>query len=306
MKVEEPLRNAGNGVTASMTIKQYFSTHRNSTARECCRVLGLDYQRYGGRARKIKHDLNRWRQSITPVTYQYGRPPKPLVSVHRMEWRFRESVPASFIVALGQKAQAGRAEGIWYRSPNRNKQLEYSDAQVSIRVHQNGTCRILPRRCMTFDDFRAFIEDAFSKSLPARDILSDSFTRMMNGLQVSRRHRSFRVGQITPFKLDFYHSSLGLDILADTSHPEYLEIHENWPSWIPVLMEFQRVQNSAIESNTRVLSEFTAQIKSHLDVLSGIVTVVGRLSEATEALGQLIDSRLNSNCCKPRAKIQEE
>jgi len=217
-----------------------------------------------------------------------------------VEYRFREPVPAGFVVALGQKAQAGRIEGIWYRSSNRNKQLEYSDGQVSIRVHQNGTCRILPRRRMAFDDFRACIEDAFLKGLPARAILSDSFRRMMSGLQVSRRHRSFHVGRITPFKVDFYHSSLGLDILADTSHPEYLEIHENWPSWIPVLIEFQRVQNSAIESNTRVLSEYTTQIKSHLHALSSIGTAVGRLSEATEALSQLIDSKLNSNCCKRR------
>lgn len=282
---EQPLHNARNDPTGSSNIKEYFAKYPNSTASQCCRVLRLDYHKYGGRARKIKHDLACWRKSIAPVTPSDGRPLNALASVHRVEFGFKDRVPVAYVSALAQKAAAGRVEGVWYRSPNRNGQLEYFDSQVSVRVYpKSGTCRITPRESMRFGDVRVYVEDALAKGLPARALLSDAFSDMMNGLQLASRHRTFYVGQITPFKVGFYRQSLGLSILADGSHADHLEVHENWPTWIPPLLEFQRSQAQAIEANTKVLSDFASQIEKHLNAVRGIGKAADRLNEAVNNL----------------------
>ena len=278
---DESLRNVCNDTDVSTNIKEYFWKYPHSRAKECCRVLGLSFELYGGRTRKIKHDLSKWKQSVTPVTDENGRPLKPLAGIHREEYRFREPVHVGYVAFLREKAQSCRAKGAWYRSTNRNRQLEYFSDDVSIRVYpKSGTCRILPRRRMMFEELRVCVDDAFANALPTTTVLSDSYKHMIEGLITASRHRVFHVGPIAPFRVDSYRNSLGLSILSDASHPEHLEIHENWPPWIPILMEFQRNQNWAIESNTRTLSEFASQIKLHLSTLEGINTAVGRLSEA--------------------------
>lgn len=83
MRSDTSLRNDCNDGDVSVSIKEYFSKYPRSTARECCRQIGLDYKKYGGRARKIKHDLKRFRQSIVSVTDQHGRLLKPLIGIHR-------------------------------------------------------------------------------------------------------------------------------------------------------------------------------------------------------------------------------
>jgi hypothetical protein len=143
---------------------------------------------------------------------------------------------------------------------------------------------------MTYPDLRAFIEDAFAKALPSRALLSDSFGCMISGLQVAQRHRTFRIGPVTPFKVNFYKDTLGLGILADGSHPEHLETHENWPPWIPPLFEFQRSQASALEKNTKVLSEFTSQITRHLEVMAGIASAAGSLKGTASGLKEAVGS----------------
>ena len=285
----ETLRNARNDPALSHKIKEYFYKYPNSTAKECCRALDLDYLKYGGRARKIKHDTIRWMQSTVAVTDSHGQLPKPLTSVHRLEFGFEQPVPAGFVAVLEEKACAGRVEGAWYRSPNRNRQLQYFDENISVRVYpKSGTCRILSRRPLGFEDLRVHVEDAFGKALPTRAYLGDSFKAMISGLQVARRHRTFQVGPLTPFKVDFYRNSLGLSILADASHPECLEVHENWPTWIPPLLEFQRSQTQAIESNTKVASEFASQISTHLHVMQGIGSAVDRLNETIDRLNTFL------------------
>ncbi len=261
-------------------------------------MLGLDYGKYGSRARKIKHDMNSWRETIVTVTSQNGRPLKPLTSVHREEFRFREPVPVGFVALLEEKAVSERVGGAWYRSPNRNRQLEYFDDSVSIRVYpKRGTCRITPRRGLTGEQLRVGVEDAFCKALPARVFLDDAFKRMMMGLQSARRHRTFRIGPVTAFRNDFYKYSHGLRILADASHPEYLEVHEGTPVWIPCLFELQRILSSAIESNTRVVSDFALQIKSHLHVMKGIGKAIDLLNETIRKMNKTVDrvSILNNN-----------
>jgi hypothetical protein len=221
-----------------------------------------------------------------------------------LEFGFEEPVPAGYVAGLGEKALARRVEGAWYRSPNRNRQLEYFDEHVSIRVYpKSGTCRIHLRQGMTFDEVRVHVEDAFARALPTRAILSESFGEMMNGLQVARRHRTFHVGPVAPFKVDFYRPSLGLDILADGSHPEHLEVRENWPAWIPSLMEFERIQTRAIESNTKAVSEFASQISSHLHVMQGIGLATDRLNRAIQGLSQVIPRRASSSDLEEESSI---
>lgn len=278
----ELLRNDRNDASVSSKIREYFTKYPKSTARECCRAIDLNYQKYGGRARKIKHDLAHWIQSVIPVTEANGQLLKSLTSVHKLELHFKEPVPVSYVAVLEEGAVAGRVDGAWYRSPNRNRQLQYFDEHISIRVYpKSGTCRILPRRRMTFDDVRVYVEDAFAKVLPTQAILSESFGEMMNGLQVARRHRTFHVGPLTPFNVKFYRHSLGLDILADGSHPEHLEVRENWPTWIPSLMELQH-------NNTMVVSQFSSEIRSHLHVMHGIETAVDRLNETLDHLSKIV------------------
>jgi len=141
---------------------------------------------------------------------------------------------------------------------------------------------------MTFEELRVHVDDAFGQALPARSMLSEAFTRMMTGLQVSERHRIFRVGPLSPFKVGYYRDSLGLDILADGSHPEYLEVRERWPSWIAPLLEAQREHNRVIDSSSKVVSDFTTQIKSHLHVMEGLGSATDRLNEAVGRLNETI------------------
>ena len=297
----EPLRNARNGTSVSMRIKAYFRKYPNSTVVECCRILGLDYRRYGGRARKIKHDLKHWTQSIAPVTDQYGRPLKPLVSVHRQEYRFEQPVPVGYVAILREKAQSCRVKEAWYRSSNRNRQLEYFDDYVSIRVYpKSGTCRILPRRSLAFDDLRVCVGDVFAKILPSQAILSDSFRCMMNSLQLARLHRAFYVGPIAPFRIACYRHSHGLDIRADASHPEHLEIHEDWPTWLSPLLESQRNQNQVITENTKIVGNFASEIQNHLHVMKGIGLAVDRLDEATRNLTETIGGKSGNENKKNR------
>lgn len=293
---DELLRNSGNDSAVSDMVRQYFYKYPNSKPKECCKALRLDYSRYGGRIRKIKHDLKRFRQSIVPVTDQYGRPLKPLAGIHRQEYQFSKSVPVDFVASIVEKAQLCRVKARWYRSPNRNKQLEYFDDRVSIRVYpKSGTCRILPHRAMLFEELRVEVEDAFAKVLSSKQLLSDPFDRMIRGLQTVRQHRTFYVGPVTPFRIGFYRNCHGLDILADRSHPEHLEVLEDWPAWIPALFEAQRSQNFEIRNNSKVLAEFTSQIKCHLRIMEGIGLAADRLNETIHHLTQIVGKLHSGN-----------
>lgn len=281
----ERSRNVG---SVSTEIRGYFHRYPYSSAKACCKALGLEAKIYGGRARKVKHDQLRFNKSVVSVT-NYGRPLRSLTGVHRQEFGFKEPVPLGFVAVLEEKAYDYRVGGKWYRSPNRNRQLQYFDDRVSIRVYpKSGTCRILPLHRMTYEELRVHVEDVFAAVLPLRATLSDSFGSMIRGLQIARQHRTFRVGPVTPFNVGYYEPSLGLRILADGSHPEYLEVHEGWPSWIPRLFEAQRDQSSAIEGHTKVISDFTTQIQSHLHAMKGIGRAADRLNETVTILTELL------------------
>jgi hypothetical protein len=165
-----------------------------------------------------KSQLKKWR-----ATKVYGRPQKALVSAHRFEWEVERGLPVDLLVKV--KATAGlhlpRVEdakpvGVWYVIPNRNRQLEYHDEFVSVRVMpQSGTVRILPAVDLDYKEFEDRVWDAFLKA----ELTSKECDRIAQALRVSDRHKTFRVGPVTPFKIDYYRDSLGLVIGADGSHP---------------------------------------------------------------------------------------
>jgi len=282
------LRNNCNDHEISLNIKEYFRNFPNSTGKECCRVLGISYEKYGGRARKIKYDFIKWRKMIcasSGVSNGKGRLLNRLNPIHRLEYSFKEPVPEDIVDVINERALPNKAPDIWYRSPNRNKQLTYFDSDIHVRIYpKSRNSRIFPRKAMSYEGLMVRVKDSFFHVLPSNVLFSDSFNDIINSLQVKSRHRVFPVGAITPFRNSYYRYSLGLEILADKSHPNYLEIHESWPTWIIPLLDSQRSQNSIIEDNTKAISEFASQIKSHLHVMEGIGKAVDRLNDATHNL----------------------
>ena len=53
----------------------------------------------------------------------------------------------------------------------------------------------------------------------------------------SGQHRTFPIGPVTPFKVDYYRGSHGLTLTADNSHPGYLEVLETAPIWMKPFMQ---------------------------------------------------------------------
>lgn len=286
---DKPLHNENNDEEVSSRIKEFFYKYPDATPKECCRTLGISHKIYGNRIRQIKHREAKWKQSIVPTTKD-GQVLNPHNNVHRVEYFFRDPIPESFIILLEEKALNTRVKGAWYRSPNRNRQLYYFDDNISIYVYpKNRTCRILPRQPISFEDLRVKVENAFAEAIPARVLLSDAFGEMIIGLQIKQRHRVFPVGLMIPFKNDFYKESLGLGACSDKSHLGHMEFHEYWPSWIPELFRFHHSLGIAIENYNRILSEFSTQIKSHIEVMKGIGIAVNRLNKVVQNLDKTLD-----------------
>ena len=93
----------------------------------------------------------------------------------------------------------------------------------------------------------------------------------------SSKHKTFRVGPLTPFKVDHYKDSLGLTIQADSSHPEHLEVVENAPPWFP---HWWRIQQRQIEAD----KDLALNLKTHIGVMQGINASSQKLNIATERL----------------------
>jgi hypothetical protein len=235
-----------------------------------------------------KSQLKKWR-----ATKVYGRPQKALVSAHRVEWEVEQGLPVDLLVKV--KATAGgcrpRVEdvkpvGVWYVIPNRNRQLEYHDAFVSVRVMpQSGTVRILPAVDLDYKEFEDRVWDAFLKA----ELTSKECDQIAQALRVSDRHKTFRIGPVTPFKVDHYKESLGLTILADGSHPEFLEVIEGWPSWPRPLISSIMSQIQANGKQTEAITLLTEQIRLHLEVMKGIDTSTRLNAEATKKLAEVVD-----------------
>jgi hypothetical protein len=287
----ETFHNNSNDCIIHANIKKYFLRFPNSTPKECCRILGINHKKYGNRAKTIKCRLKKWKESLVSVT-KYGQVLNPLKSTHRSEYEIKDKIPACYISILEEKANNSKIIGEWYRSPNRNKQLQYVDNHIFIRIYpKSGTCRILPRKIISFEEIRIKVDNAFAKILPSKFLLSNDFENMISGLQIKQRHRVFPVGPISPFKNEFYRRSLGINILADESHPNNLEVHEYWPTWIPRLFESHNNLEFLIENNTRTLAEYAKQIRCHMEVMEGIRLASNQLNKTISKLNHAIEGK---------------
>jgi len=216
-----------------------------------------------------KCNLKRWMN-----TKILGRLPKPLLAVHRIEWELEK--PLDMITLSILSAEAGKCRpklseprpvDKWYVIPNRNNMREFHNEFVTVRIFpKSGTVRVLAGQEMDFETLRRHVKIAFLKG----GLDSETAEVKSRLLVPAEKHRTFRVGPVTSFKIDYYKDPLGLTIKADGSHPEHIETVEGWPSWI-------KPQLHAIADQTQAITALTDQIRLHLEVMKGI-------GEATQGL----------------------
>jgi len=223
-----------------------------------------------------KCNLKRWTR-----TKIYGQLPKPLLAAHRVEWELEK--PLDMITLSILSVEAGKCRpklsdprpvDRWYVIPNRNNMREFHNEFVTVRVFpKSGTVRILAGQEMDFETLRRHVKIAFLKG----GLDSDTAEMKSRLLVPAEKHRTFKVGPVTPFKIDYYKDPLGLTIKADGSHPEHIETVEGWPSWVKPLIESQGRQTEAITA-------LTEQIELHLEVMKGINEAVKDLRVSTDLL----------------------
>lgn len=123
---------------------------------------------------------------------------------------------------------------------------------------------------MPYDHLRVYLEEALFRgglSIKEAELAS---TKIIPG----DRSRTFLIGRVDPFKIDFYRKSLGIVLKADGSHPEHIEVDETYPAWIRPLLE----ANIEIAKN----------LKSHVAVMKGIENAVDKLAKILERLEEKI------------------
>jgi|GEM_PF-6066875 len=266
----EPLRNDRTGKRSVKTkgvtkrIKKYFWDNPNSNAPACCRELKLNYKKYRGMCYKWKSKT----KAILAGKVQ-GRVHK--VPSHRLEWRTEKPLGVGYVQSLLVEAlrrTPGRDDpkpfDEWYVIPNRNRQLQFTNDFVSIRVFiRSGTCRILPRAPMDFESLKIHVQNAFFKAGLDLRKCED----LSGKLEPHDRHRMFRIGPVTPFKVDFYKNSLGLTLKADGSHPLHIEGIEGWPSWIKPLIKTNVDLATTVGELGTVVADFKVSLREHLQLV---------------------------------------
>ena len=217
-----------------------------------------------------------------------GRLPKPLLSAHRVEWELEKPLDMVTLVRLGAEAAKcrpklsdGRPVGKWYVIPNRNGMREFHNEFVTVRTFpKSGTVRILAGQDMDFETLRRHVKIAFLKG----GLDAETAELKSRLLVPAEKHRTFKVGPITPFKIDFYKDPLGLTLKADGSHPEHIEAVEGWPSWI-------KPQLKAISEQTGAITALTEQIRLHLEVMKGINDATKDLKVSTDLLRKTLEPK---------------
>jgi len=268
------------------------------------------YEQYKNMISVRKSLKKKWDQ-----TKVEGRLPKPLVSAHRVEWEIEGGLAMPFLLVVREAAGACRPRledprpvGTWYVIPNRNRQLEFHNEHVTVRVFpKSGTCRILTSHDMDWKEFTDNVWDAFLGA----GLTSKDCDEIVLRLGVTSRHRTFKLpGPVTPFHIDFYKDSLGIPIIADGTHPEHIEVPETWPVWIkPLLLSIAR-QTASTERQTEAVTLLAEQIRLHLSVMKGIdssakdsAAASRDLKKATEKLLKVLGVKIREK--KKRVKVLE-
>jgi len=267
-------------------IRKFLWQFPNSSPKEVCRTLGLPYLKYRNMISVEKSNLKKWMG-----TKIYGRLPKPLLSAHRVEWELEKPLDMITVLVVEQVARKRRPRledprpaGEWYVIPNRNNMMELHNEFVTVRVFpKSGTVRVLASMDMDLEVLRRHVKIAFLKGGLDQET-ADVKSRL---LIPAEKHRTFRVGPVTPFKIDFYKDSLGQVIKADGSHPDHIEVVEGWPTWI-------KPQLHAIHEQTVAIKELTEQIRVHLSVMQGIDRSSQKLAAVVEELYRLLEPKLES------------
>ena len=263
-----------NPLRVTRRIRNFLWRFPKAMPKEVCRILDLDYKRYHNMVSVEKSRLKKFL-----AAKKKGRGLGPLE--HRVEWGTEKRLAPVVVGAVEFEAlrrKPTRAQkkpfGEWYVIPNRNRMLFYRDDFVSIRVFpKSGTCRVLTSKPMDWPQLKICVENAFFKAgLDLKDCEA-----LSEQLAPSSRTRVFKVGPVTPFKIDFYKPSLGITIKANGSHPEHIEVPEDWPTWI-------KPQLNAIAAQTDAITKLTEQINLHLAVMKGINKSTKSSAKATENL----------------------
>jgi len=179
-----------------------------------------------------------------------------------------------------------------YSEEDKEKVIEQLKKNVAVRFRcgfcRMETCRVLPRRRLDFESLKGAVQTAFFMAgldFPVCESVSGK-------LEPQIRHRVFKVGTVTPFEIDFYRDSLGITIKADGSHPQHIEVPEDWPTWI-------KPQLQAIADQTEVIRRPTGQLRLHLQVMEGIKAVTGEQKTCTQKLTEAIEKFIKTLEIRP-------
>jgi hypothetical protein len=245
------------------------------------------YQRYKGLISTEKWAWNKWLK-----TEEKGRVLKSLKSgsarlldKHKVSWSFEVPFPQSLMDKIGEVAGKQRP-GIrdhkplnaWYIIPNRNRQREYHSDNLTMRLFPvSGTVVILPGYLMPFKYLRVYVEEALFRGGLSLGESEEWSKKIIPG----NKSRTFHIGRVDPFKIDFYKESLGLELGADGSHPRYLEAKETFPAWVKVFVDANR---EMAQSN----KELALNLKTHISALKGIDSSVQSLEATIKKFARIL------------------
>lgn len=190
-----------------------------------------------------------------------------LLDSHRIEWTFETPLSQVYIEKISMEASKIRPGskdkkpiGSWYVIPNRNRMREFHNEHLTVRIFPiSGTARILPAYVMPFEHLRIYLENA----LFLGGLSIEESEKLSWEIIPSSRSKTFHVGRVDPFKIDYYEKSLGMVIKADGSHPRHIEVDEKFPAWTKIL-----IQSNIDLSNTQ--KELSENMRSHIEVLKSI------------------------------------
>lgn len=223
------------------------------------------------------------------------------MSVHRSRFRLLGGVPAGVVLdALLDAARSGcNREGVWFASSNQNRQVNYRNAEIAVRVlPTTRTLEVLCRRPgMTGVELRDSFRRVLVSTLVGR-LPPDQYDPLHLAAGLSRklvpveRHRRFTFPPSPYYQLDYYRDTLGLRIQHDLSEKaNEQEVIEMIPRWIPGLLEcveqmaeVQRETTQALQENTSMLREVKGLLlkQDKLGVNGNVQNITANGSERCE------------------------
>jgi len=237
-----------NGITSR--IREALLLHPESSTKAICVYLKIDYNKYKGFIWKERSNLKSVLSSKV-----LGKPLEP--QFHKVDFSFIID-GWNFVLIQAEASKHDKKKGVWYRSVNRNRQIVYHDRFCTLKLFPKSlSCRATMGFPMPVDHFRVHVQNALFKSgLDVKDC-----ERLSSEMEIASQSRTFLVGDVSPFKIDFYKNSLGLTLKADGSHPKHIEVDESAPSWIKFLIESNLQYATQINLHLEVLRELRVQVE---------------------------------------------